>query len=145
MNKFGFIGILLFLSQIAFGQEWLHDFETAKKKAADTNNNIVLVFAGSDWCTPCIKLEREIWNSSEFIDYSNKNFVMLKADFPRQKKNKLSKEQQKHNDLLAEKYNLEGYFPLVLILNAQGKVLGKTGYKKLSPEKYISLLNSFEG
>ena len=70
---------------------------------------------------------------------------MLKADFPRQKKNKLSKEQQKHNDLLAEKYNLEGYFPLVLILNAQGKVLGKTGYKKLSPEKYISLLNSFEG
>ncbi|MEQ6119219.1 thioredoxin family protein [Reichenbachiella sp. MALMAid0571] len=145
MNKFVFIGVLLFLSQIAFGQEWLHNFDVAKKKAAETDNNIVLVFAGSDWCAPCIKLEKEIWNSSEFIKYSKEHFVLLKADFPRQKKNKLSKEQQQHNDLLAEKYDPEGYFPLVLILDAQGKVLGKTGYKKMTPEKYISLLNSFEG
>jgi len=38
---------------------------------------------------------------------------------------------------------MQGYFPLVLLLDANGKVLGKTGYKKVKPAEYISLLNSF--
>ena len=136
---------ILCSSSLAMAQEWLTDIDLAKERANKENKNIVLVFAGSDWCAPCIKLEKEIWESEVFKNYSRDNYILLKADFPRQKKNKLSKELQKHNDALAEQYNMQGYFPLVLLLDAKGKVLGKTGYKKVKPTDYINLLNSFKG
>ena len=69
---------------------------------------------------------------------------MLKADFPRKKKNQLPPEQAKANAQLAETYNTEGVFPLVVILDASGKVLGKTSYKKMEPAAYIQHLESFK-
>ena len=88
-------------------------------------------------------LEREIWSTDVFKEYAEDHFVMLQADFPRKKNNKLSKEQQEKNNLLAEKYNKNGYFPFVVILDHTGKVLGETGYVKTSPMEYINTLNSF--
>ncbi len=124
-------------------QDWETDFEKAKKLATEKDRNIVLVFSGSDWCAPCIKLETEIWSTEEFINYANENFVLLKADFPRKKKNRLTEEQQEKNNQLAEKYNTRGYFPLVVVLDKNEKVLGTTGYKKIEPSEYIKLLSSF--
>ncbi|MEE9432354.1 MAG: thioredoxin family protein [Melioribacteraceae bacterium] len=138
------ISFLLVLSiTSANAQEWQMDINKAKEIATAKNQNIILVFQGSDWCSPCIKLEKEIWNSEVFIDYSEDNFVLLKADFPRREKNKLSEEQQKKNSLLAEKYNTQGFFPLVVVLDFNGKVLGMTGYEKVTPKKYIKILTSF--
>ncbi len=68
---------------------------------------------------------------------------MLKADFPRKKKNKLTDEQQKQNNQLAEKYNTQGYFPLVVVMDKNDKVLGTTGYEKMETFEYIKLLSSF--
>jgi thioredoxin-related protein len=128
----------------SYAQDWNTNIEKAKAAAAAKNQNIILVFQGSDWCAPCIKLERQVWNTPEFKEYSKEHFVMLQADFPRKKKNKLSVDLQKHNDQLAEKYNKNGYFPLVVVLDKDGKVLGETGYKKISPSEYIKLLASFK-
>ena len=136
---------LLFLISfsVANAQIWHTDIETAKKSAQEQNKKIILVFQGSDWCGPCIKLEKEIWSYEEFKTYAKEQFVLLKADFPKKKANKLSKEQQTKNDLLAEKYNQNGYFPLVVVLDKTGKVLGTTGYKNITPAEYIKLLSSF--
>lgn len=134
------IMLLPFLMQ---AQDWQTDFETAKSLAAEQDKPIILVFQGSDWCAPCIKLNKEIWSSDEFINYSKENYIMLQADFPRKRQNSLSAEQQEKNNALAEKYNKEGYFPLVVVMDKHGKVLGTTGYKKRSPSEYIKLLNSF--
>ena len=90
-----------------------------------------------------MKLENEIWSSATFKEYAVKNYVLVKADFPRRKKNRLSKELQEKNNALAEKYNNQGIFPLVVVLDEMGKVLGKTSYKKLTPNEFIKLLNSF--
>lgn len=125
-------------------QEWQSDFDEAKVKAVDQNQNIILVFQGSDWCAPCIKLNKEVWSTEEFITYANDHFVMLLADFPRKKENALSNEQQDKNNKLAEKYNVNGYFPFVVVLDKDGKVLGETGYKKMSVVEYIELLESFK-
>ena len=95
------------------------------------------------WCAPCIKLDREIWSTDAFKKYANENYVMLKADFPRKKKNTLSETQTKANGLLAEKYNKQGFFPFVVILDSNGKVLGESSYKKTTPENYIKELNVF--
>lgn len=124
-------------------QEWQTDFETAKKIAAEKDKHIVLVFQGSDWCAPCIKLDREIWSTKEFKNYAAANFVLLKVDFPRKKKNKLESIQQQKNNSLMEKYNKNGFFPFVAVLDKNGNVLGTTGYKKMKPAEYIKLLASF--
>lgn len=145
MKKRGIIGLLLFLFAAGYGnaQEWQTDFEQAKTVATKDNKPIILVFQGSDWCAACIKLNKEIWRTTEFIDYAKGHFVMLKADFPRKKENVLSEKQQTQNNQLAERYNKSGYFPYVLVLDNKGTVLGATGYKKTSPKEYIKILESF--
>ncbi len=132
-----FTTLFLFIASISFAQTWTTDFEQAKKQATAENKKIILVFQGSDWCAPCIKLDQEIWQSTEFKEYAATNYVMLKADFPRRRKNKLDKAQQAKNDSLAEKFNPNGNFPLVVVLNNEGKVLKKIGYKSISPKAYI--------
>ena len=140
--KLALILALVFSVQ-TFAQKWITDFEEAKKIASSNNQNIVLVFQGSDWCAPCMKLEREIWSTIEFQKLNENHFVMLKADFPRRKKNLLSENQQIHNNKLAELYNPNGYFPLVVVLDKDGNTLGKLGYKKTTPSQYFKKLTSF--
>ena len=135
--------LALVFSLQSFSQEWIANFEEAKKIASTNNQNIVLVFQGSDWCAPCMKLEREIWSTSEFLKLKENHFVMLKADFPRRKNNQLSEKQQIHNNKLAELYNPNGYFPLVVVLDKDGKTLGKLGYEKTTPSQYFKKLTSF--
>lgn len=135
--------LFLCLTQWINAQEWITDFSKAKEIATQQHKPIILVFQGSDWCAPCIKLEQEVWQTEVFKDYAAAHFVMLKADFPKRKKNALSEKQTEQNKKLAEVYNKNGYFPFVVVLDKNGKTLGETGYKKLSPQDYIKLLNSF--
>ncbi|MEI8060167.1 MAG: thioredoxin family protein, partial [Ferruginibacter sp.] len=60
---------------------------------------------------------------SYFTQYASDNLVLLNADFPRKNKNQLSKEQQKINEALAEKYNPQGSFPFTLLLDSNGNKL----------------------
>jgi len=121
-------------------QDWRTDWEIAGVEAEQANKKLILVFSGSDWCIPCIKLEKEIWESPSFTQYAEQYYVLFRADFPKRKKNKLSETIQKLNDRLASEYNSKGYFPLVVVLGAKGKVKGQLGYEKLTPEAYIALI-----
>lgn len=121
-------------------QDWRTDWDIARAEAEQANKKLILVFSGSDWCIPCIKLEKEIWESSSFTQYAEQYYVLFRADFPKRKKNKLPEMVQKLNDRLASKYNSKGYFPLVVVLDAKGKVKGQLGYEKLTPEAYIALI-----
>jgi thioredoxin-related protein len=136
------LGIILFVSTVGFAQDWQTDLEAAKKLATDQDKNIIIVFSGSDWCAPCIKLDKNIWQSDAFKNQSANDWILLKADFPRKKANELSKDQTAHNRKLAEKYNIEGSFPLVVLVDKNGKVLGKMGFKNVSPEEYIKMIQA---
>ncbi|GAA0195311.1 hypothetical protein GCM10009122_59430 [Fulvivirga kasyanovii] len=144
MNKVILIILLVGAAFVAKAQEWQTDFEGAKAMAGKEGRNIILVFQGSDWCAPCIKLDKDVWSTEEFQAYAKDHYVMLQADFPRKKQNALPLEQQEHNRKLAEKYNKNGYFPFVVVLDEGGEVLGETGYKKMTPKEYIDLLDSFQ-
>jgi len=143
MRKYALITILFVLimnTARLSAQEWRTDWDTAKVEAEQSNKKLILVFSGSDWCIPCIKLEKEIWENSSFIQYAEQHYVLFRADFPKRKKNKLPETIQQLNDRLASEYNPKGYFPLVVVLDTQGKVKGQLGYEKLSPEAYIALI-----
>jgi len=145
MNKFFYVVLFILISTTFLNaQDWITDFELAKSSAKENNKTIILVFQGSDWCAPCIKLDKEIWHTDEFKAYAKDHFVMLRADFPKRKKNALREAQQQHNNVLAETYNKNGYFPYVVVLDGNGKALGSTGYKKMSVSEYIKVLESFK-
>jgi thioredoxin-related protein len=144
MKKYLHVALLFIATiTIANAQDWQTDFTKAKEIASKEDRPIVLVFQGSDWCAPCIKLDREVWSTEVFKTYAKKHYVMLQADFPRKSKNALSETQTKANAKLAEKYNNNGFFPFVVVLNSKGEVLGETSYKKITPENYIKELNAF--
>ncbi|MFT7900650.1 thioredoxin family protein [Tenacibaculum ascidiaceicola] len=143
MKKIITIFFLIIGLNTTYAQNWQTDFSKAKKIASQENKPIILVFQGSDWCIPCMKLNKEVWNTNTFKEYAKEHYVMLQADFPRKKKNKLPKEQQNANAKLFETYNKKGFFPFVVVLDKDGRVLGETGYKKMTPISYIDELNAF--
>ena len=105
------------------GNLWVNNLEQAEQKAQTEHKLILLNFSGSDWCGPCIRMHKEIFDSENFLKYTNDHLILVNADFPRMKKNQLSKDLQKSNDLLAEKYNSEGSFPCSVLLDSNGKVI----------------------
>jgi len=134
-----FIIILLSTCSIAvFGAEgWGSDFLEAQKLAKSSNKLILLNFSGSDWCGPCIQLKKEVFESEQFKAFAEGKLVLVRADFPRLKKNQLEKAQQAKNDLMAEKYNTDGKFPLTVLINADGKVMHKWEGFQPSISKFI--------
>lgn len=132
------------MSSLSYSQNWQSNFEAAKTLALKENKNILLVFSRSDWCAPCIKLENIVWKSEAFKSESEKNWVIYKADFPKKKANQLTSELMESNNRLAEKYNRNGNFPLVVLLDKTEKVIGMTGFKNISPAEYIQLIHSLE-
>ncbi len=138
------IFLLPFLFSISVAaQQWTADFDTALETAAQQDKQVVLVFSGSDWCAPCIKLERDIWEDPGFQKEASEDFVFYRADFPRKKENQLDEKLAAVNAQLAERYNQRGAFPLVVVLSPEGEVLGQTGYKKVSPFEYLAVLKAF--
>lgn len=135
--------IPLILLALFSNSVWEKDFESAKKKAKDQHKLILLEFSGSDWCGPCIRFRKEVLESEAFTSYASSELVLLNADFPRLSKNQLSKDQQKKNDKLADKFNPEGIFPLTLLLDEEGKKLKVwEGYPGLTAEEFISQVKS---
>ena len=138
--------LLLIIFVYAQPPLWRYDFEQAKSEAKKDNKLILLSFAGSDWCAPCIRQTRDIFEKEAFVQYASRSLVLVKADFPRARKNQLEDTQVKRNEALAEKYNPEGKFPLTLLLTASGKVLKVwDGYKPTTPEDFIHQINAAAG
>lgn len=122
--------------------KWQTDLDVAKQNAKQENKLILVNFAGSDWCGPCIRLKEEVFDTQAFVDYADKNLVLLRADFPRLKKNKLSADQVKKNEQLADVYNKDGQFPLTVLIDANGKVVKKwIGFQDQGVDKFIAEIN----
>jgi thioredoxin-related protein len=143
MKKLIYPILLLFIQNIV-AQEFITNFEDAKKTAKIQNKNILIIFSGSDWCAPCIKLDKNVFQTNEFKKASIENWIVVKADFPKKKNNQLSKEQTQNNRNLAELYNKDGSFPLVVLVNKTGVILGKIGYKNCSAIDYLKEIEKIE-
>lgn len=138
--------ISLLFSTAAFAGEkitWLTSFERAIALAKTEKKPVLLFFHGSDWCPPCIKMQKEVFGNDEFIAFATSKLVFLDVDFPM--KNKLSEEQLKHNNSLKKQFGLseeftQGY-PQVVIIDAAGKVLyQEKGYKGEGPHKLTGII-----
>ena len=120
---------LLFLASLASAfAEWETDYDKALQKAKAENKQVLLDFTGSDWCGPCIQLNKSVFATKEFRAYAEKNLVFVEVDYPRAKK--LTAELVKQNEKLGKEYGIEEKgFPTLVLLDSSGKVVRElTGY-----------------
>ena len=142
LKKIAFIIVLMF-SFYGFSQDFKPTYEKALAAAEEQKKPLIVMFTGSDWCPPCIRLDKKVLKSEAFISYSKENYILYRADFPKKKENKLSEKRVDENAKLAEKYNPKGHFPLVVVLDSKENILGKMSYKRQKSLEYISLINTF--
>ncbi len=124
-------------AQESIPSHWEINMEKAKEKAQAENKSILMVFAGSDWCKPCIQFKKDILLSDEFSKFEEQELIILYLDFPARKKNRLPENQTLHNEQLAEKFNRQGAFPKVVLLDGNGKKVKDIPFKNQSPSDYL--------
>ena len=119
---------------------WLTDYNSAQKLAKKTNSNILMYFTGSDWCSPCKALKKDLFDTAKFKEVA-KDYVLLYVDLPR-KKESLSAEEMKQNKELLSQWNKKGIFPLISLISTEEKeVATLSGYgTKGDVEKYLDFL-----
>lgn len=113
---------------------WFLDIKKAEEQAVKEGKPLIIFFTGSDWCIWCKKLVQETISKPEFIDYANKNFVMLLCDFPNEG---ADKEQIAKNSELASAFKIEG-FPTLVLLDIKNRKAFNFGYSEVNtPQKFI--------
>jgi protein disulfide-isomerase len=122
--------------------EWMTDFQKAQSKASAERKMVLVDFTGSDWCPPCMELEKKVLSSDEFKNFAKDHLVLVRADFPQH--TELTQEQKKANESLSEKFNVEG-FPTILVLSSEGKQLSKeVGYGGESAKDFVKKLEKLQ-
>ena len=129
-------------SAFAGGEGWTHDFEAAKKQAAEEKKDLLIDFTGSDWCPPCKALTAQVLSKEEFRNLTKDKFVLVELDFPRQPENveKQSEADRERNQKLVNEYGVEG-FPTIILTDAGGKPYAYTGFQPGGPTEYVKHLD----
>ncbi len=133
---------VLFCSCVFNGiaQQWEKDLDIGLKEAAQQNKKVLLFFSVPEHCDTCVKLEQNIFKSPEFLAFANDHYVLVKIDFSYQEEG-LNKDELQKNLLIVEKYNKDGFFPHVVVINKEAKIALKTEvYNNETPQEYLSLL-----
>ena len=85
-----------------------------------------------------MKLDKEVFAQRDFVSKAQKDFVLVLIDSPNDK-SILSEKAAKQNPGLVKKYDIHG-FPSVLIMDAEGNTLYKTGYRQGGAKAYLKHL-----
>lgn len=112
------ISALTLAPQANAAEGWETDLAKAKATAKASGKMLLIDFTGSDWCPPCMALNKRVLSQKEFIDEASKKFVLVELDFP--KKKKLPEAQAAANEAASQTYNIE-YFPTIVLTDADGK------------------------
>ena len=132
--------LILLTLQTAYSQEQWYSLNDAFTEAVKQNKKVLLYFSVPESCDGCRALEKNIFSSDEFSAFAKDKYVLAKVNFD----NASSAAEKAENLLIVEKYNKDGFFPLVLVLSRDGRVLGKSGvYNNETPKAYVRLLESF--
>lgn len=134
LSLLGLLGLHVSLSA---GDAWLTDYEAAKTQAAAEQKPLLLEFTGSDWCPPCMRLNKEVFSQKTFLDYAAEELVLVKLDFPRKKEQ--SAELKAQNVALRDQFGIRGY-PTIVLLTPQGELIDQTGYRRGGAAAYVKHL-----
>ena len=149
MKKILVIAFLTLTTMSLQAQEeltWHTDLTKATDISIKENKPLFLFFTGSDWCGWCIRLQKEVFKTPEFVKWAKENVILVELDFPR--KNEQTEAVKLQNAQLQQQLQVRGY-PTVWFVSSSkttdGKVnlnaLGSTGYVAGGPEIWIDGAN----
>lgn len=116
---------------------WHTNYAAAQAQARAEKKLLLVHFSGSDWCGWCIKLQKDVFQKREFIEYAQSNLVLLSVDFPKRKP--MSRGQQESNQALAARFAVEG-FPTLVVVSEDGTKLGNFAFGEGGPKTFIKEL-----
>lgn len=120
----------------AWTQFFPSDYDAALTKARADGRKILAVFTGSDLSVWCRKMEREVLSKPEFRDFATNEYDLVLLDFTQGGKQQAKKVRQRNADL-QKKFKVQD-FPVVLVIDANEKIIMRTGYEKGGAAKWIA-------
>lgn len=121
-KKLVFTAAALFIataSSLLAGEGWLTSIPEAQKQAKAENKALFVEFTGSDWCPPCMMMEKAVFSKKEFVEGAGKDFILVKIDIPNN-----DKELRAKNEKVLAQYKVNGV-PTVVLLDAEGKEISR--------------------
>lgn len=113
------------------GATWEPDLDKALERAAEEKKAVLVDFTGSDWCTWCIKLRKDVLDTPAFTEYAEPRFVFAEVDVPQNPERAGGVAKVEANRQLCEKFGVRG-FPTLLVLSPEGIVVGRlAGYRPM--------------
>ena len=93
----------------------------------------MLFFTGSDWCGWCKRLQSEVFQTSDFKNWSEK-VVLVELDFPK----RIAQDDQTkaQNQQLKNMFQVRGY-PTVYFISPEKMEDGRTSLKSLGSTGYV--------
>ena len=123
---------------LSAAEGWSVDFEKAKAQALAEKKDLLLDFTGSDWCTWCIRLRKEVFETELFKKEAPSKFVLVELDFP-QDSSAQPEATRAQNKKLQDQFGIKGY-PTIFLSDASGRPYAQLGYEKGGPEAYLKSL-----
>jgi thiol-disulfide isomerase/thioredoxin len=114
-----------------------------KVQAVETSDTvkpaILYVFAGSDWCVNCRRLEKNVLSDSAFLSFLDSGNIKIEIlDFPQRQK--LSPEQVIYNQAMSEKLGFSGDFPTIVIYSTGNDKFKTLYYRNEDPSEFSGML-----
>ena len=100
---------------------WTTNLESALASAKQNKKFVMVQFTGSDWCPPCIMMQKAVFSKSSFTRLVPKKFILVKIDIPRS-----NKAMSLENGKVMKNYNVTGV-PTILLFGDDGKEFSRFG------------------
>ncbi len=100
---------------------WSTDLEAAKKQAAAQKKLVLIEFTGTDWCTYCVLLHKNVIATPDFEAFMQPLFVPVQIDVPIRAD--FDQKLLARNKALCQELKVPGY-PTLMVMTPEGRVVG---------------------
>ncbi|MDX2226005.1 MAG: thioredoxin family protein [Verrucomicrobiae bacterium] len=119
---------------------WLTSYAKAQEEAKVQKKPLLILFTGSDWCPPCMFIEKNVLSKKEFMDFAKKDLVLFVADSPN--KTQMPEDYAAQVEALSGQFQVEGV-PTFILLSPEGRELSKkVGAFAQKPDEFIAWVKS---
>lgn len=125
------------------GESFSADWAKAKERAAASSKDLLVLFTGSDWCAPCIRLTEEVFRTEAFLQRATASYELVVVDSPRQE-GLLAAATVAQNEVLKADFAVNSW-PVVFLCDADGRPYARTeDYRPGGPEAYLQHLSDLQ-
>lgn len=123
--------------------DWSTNFEESLAEARETGKFMMIFFTGSDWCPPCIALNKEVLSRKAFYDFAKEHLILVKVDEP--EGYILEEAVRLQNERLNVIYRVFFSYPTVVLTDSEGMEIARTSYRIGGATRYVRHLKSLLG